>query len=621
MNQRGSALSYAMLAVAFGSATVAYVASILKNQQVEGKIYESQAARDAIGRNIGEYLTNPLIILASATQGAALPGNNVLSNCLGNPDPISLKSTATALLNGSVVGGGGCTIPNTATGMEFLLIPPSTYWMPACNAVQQAAPAGSRPLTCFFAGNKSGQRMAYNFDGNTSPNVADVNYPLEVRVYFKPLCRISNPSQLNCQFAEALQFRYEIQQMVNVPNRITLGLYPTQTTWLTLNSSTIIQTQCNNGAILTANDASGAFQCQCYRPYVPLVQNGLPVVNPQGPVCVSQASCAVGYTLIGHDANSNAICQKLISTIVNLPGTSYSTDDPPQGHTCNPNNNGGWVSNVTRSCYSEYNLSYKQCPTGCSKDWWPIVVGAIVAIFALMITAIVTTALSFIPIIGWPFIPISLAARTLAMNTYVIAGVAGGGALAGYFMSQTDYDWLYIDQNNGHNPHIYCNVSLECGNIVASGGSSGSGSSSSSSSSGSSSGSGSGSGGSGSGSSSGSSSGSGGGAPPYNIPSNIPNGLYNVASKICSPPGSNCTNLPDEQNLSLDPVSVQLPNLLNCPPMNPPMWCNITINPFDGVKFTGVRTMNTCQNGACQVSETDYTATYVPPPAPPPPVP
>lgn len=465
MNQRGAAMTYALLAVAVGSAAVAYMAKIMVDQQKETKTYQRQMERDAIARRIGDAIVNPLTILRSAIDGRNLPGNNVLFACLGNPTyprPGSPTSTVQTTLSGGTIGGSGCTIPNRTTGMEFLLIPDAPVWLPNCTAGQRALPANLRPLSCFLAGLRTNQRIAYDFLGDVSTNVVSQAAPLEARVYFRPTCRLNNPGQLNCQFAESFEFRYELQQRVQVPNYMTLGTYPTTAQWITMSTSTIVETKCNTGAIVTQNAVTSAFECQCYPPYVEETRGGRPVYNAQGPVCVNRKACPTGSVQRGKDRNGDPVCGLMNMIVAQVPGTRFSTDDGGT-HSCNANRDGSWTSNIRRSCKSEFRLEYQQCPTGCSRQWWPILVGVLAGIITALIAAITLTALSLIPLFGAIFVAPAAAARATLLFRAAVLGAVGG--LLAYVFSQVDYDWLYLDKTNGHVPHVYCDVTMECSNI------------------------------------------------------------------------------------------------------------------------------------------------------------
>lgn len=478
MNQKGASLVYAMLAVAVGAGAIASLTLVQRNRRLELKLYKRQLQRDALARDLGNALVNPLVLLKSVTDGKNLQGNSILANCLGNPSypGTNKKELDTATLRENVMGGSGCTIPDTVNGMEFLLIPEQSFWRNNCTQAQKDSVVTSRPLSCFLAGNRNGQRIAYNFQGDASLRSADEQFPLEARVYFRPTCR-KGTTQRDCQFAEEIEFRYEIQQKVQVPDQPTLGTYPIQQQWLKLDTATIVGMQCNTGAIALKTSVSSGFECVCYRPYRQVVENGLPLHNAQGPLCETFVDCPPGFIMQGRDKDSKPICAQMRARSVALPGDTFRTDDNPLSpHGCNEDGSGGWVSNIQRTCYSQFNLQYQQCEAGCSTDWWPIAVGAVASLAALMAIAIALTILAGIPVFGTPFIPLALAAQILASNSYIMLGIASLGAFAGYMLNQSNYDWIYYDPIYGHKPHVYCKVTLECGNVAASG--SGSGSSS-----------------------------------------------------------------------------------------------------------------------------------------------
>lgn len=450
MNQKGAALAYTILAVAVTSSVVGLLTTMMQRQQKEQRIHDRQLARDAIGRRITEYMTNPLFILESIEDipsGISWNGNQMLRNCLGAP----FTTTATVDPASGQISGTRCNMdgidPNV--GHQFILIPEDSYVHGDAegnniNCANPNVPINTRSVSCFIAGTRGSETVSYNFDGDTRSS-SNVDFPLTARVFFRPVCQYDS-DQTACEFAEAIELRYEITQATDVPGEFRLGTYPINPTWTRVDTLKIVGMTCNTGALATLNDTTGRLDCVCSRPYSPLLDpiTERPIVNSRGPVCRQLSTvCPQGMIFVGHDANFLPKCQPVINSSTTTTGPSYTTRSPSTHYSCNTNNNGGWVSNIERNCSVQYNLRYQECPKGCGSELAGVIAGAIVGFITAFLIAL-------------HFIPFGSFLWFLAMGVSSIVGAAAGYVLG------TNWDWIYVDNKYGQYPYVECDVQLEC---------------------------------------------------------------------------------------------------------------------------------------------------------------
>ncbi len=481
MNQKGAALPYAMLAIVLSSAVLLYVTRMFSNREVETIIYEKEASRDQLARNIELFLTNPQVILQSVDPSIDLPGNAMLRDCVGNPSGTMTTSTYTSATG---VSGNACdsTKVDSNLGMEFLLFPETSYVFgnavgdSNCPSSGQSLPWKSRSMSCFLAGMRNpGQYVAYNFKGDTN-GVGNQDFPLRVRVFFKPVCSKRNPAQTSCAFAEAIQFRYEISEVYTKFKRFKLGTYPRKPQWISVDTLTIVGMQCNIGAVASADALTGTLACKCFRPYRPLLDpsTSLPQVNAKGPLCESEEiACPPGFILVGHDNSSNPICQQMITKTASTAGPSWSSSDPPSTHSCNQNGDGGWVSNITRTCTATDDLTYNECPQGCGSNsnlaiilglvsWFAAFIISLMIFIAVAIVLLMSFSLFSGPLIAEAFMPTLGMLFNLVIMVPSMIGILG--AVGGFLLGQS-WDWIYASSAGGQHPIVICDVKLECGKI------------------------------------------------------------------------------------------------------------------------------------------------------------
>ncbi len=204
---------------------------------------------------------------------------------------------------------------------------------------------------------------------------------------------------------------------------------------------------CNTGAIASVQDLTGNLTCACFPPYQPILQNGEPLVNAQGPLCQNETViCPAGTVHVGNDANGVPVCNDITSTATQTcPGDSFSSTDPFCVHSCV----NGWISNIDRNCQSFFDITEVDCPSGCGHNPWTILIGAIVGF-----------------VIGLIFLLIAVAINDQFWSVVVYCAVVGmaiaAGAVAGYFAGN-EWDWFLIDQQRGYVPEIVCNYTVTCG--------------------------------------------------------------------------------------------------------------------------------------------------------------
>ncbi len=452
--QKGIALVYTMAVLAISSAVVGLLSTSIGNFIKEDDLFDRQLRRNAIGRNITAALKNPAVILASLNSPLdTYNGNYMIKRCLGqNLSEASLQADGT-------VTGNNCNLESYDydTGWEFLLASPSTYALGQSQASPPTNCPGGRAMSpnlqhmsCFIAGHRGPGYVTYNLRGDTSGPAPTDDFPFTAKVFFRPVCRASVPTQRSCQFAEQMQFRYEIEEHPNTRSakRQLLGKYPTPHQWITLDTASIIGMTCNAGAVATGDDAIGSLACKCVSPYTPkLDASGQPVLNAKGAVCNTlERICPPGMNHMGDDVNGNPVCEILDQSTTSCLGDQYSSSEPYKKHSCG---SGGYLTNIIRSCTSKFDFMYSECPEGCAVDWKYIALGGLIAVlfFAILVLMIVAGIMD-------------AEIHTIAFLIGVGMTAMAGGA-AGYVLG-LNWDWVYLDQDRGDYPEISCITQLEC---------------------------------------------------------------------------------------------------------------------------------------------------------------
>lgn len=344
--QKGAALLFTMVAIAFCSILVGVVMHMNSNSIEENAIFEKQKARNKIGRSLGVNLVSPAFIKASIAPGINKPGNNMLRTCMGF-DVSGVAVTA---------AGNACSVPDSVNGMEFVLYPEPGYVLgPNC-----PPPFDASNIACYVAGSPTGgsnpaSYVAYGANGQTGTWGRD--FPLTAKAYFLPVCPGNQPS---CPFAKSIKFRFNLEETFSDPSnrpgaRFKLGSYPLDksASWIAANTSDIVGSQCNPNAVAIATE-DGSLVCQCLPPAKPLLDlAGNPLKNNQGPVCDVvkglKVMCPTGSILMGYDANNQPLCNRIAAT-ANPSGTiEFDAYDYGTKFSCDQGN-GGWVSSINRSC-------------------------------------------------------------------------------------------------------------------------------------------------------------------------------------------------------------------------------------------------------------------------------
>ncbi len=347
--QKGAALLFTIVAIAFCSILVGVVMHMNSNSIEENAIFEKQKARNKIGRSVAVNIVNPSFIRASIDPSVNKPGNNMLRTCMG------LDSSGARLTNADA---HACSVPDPVRGMEFVLYPEPGYVLgPNC-----PPPFNPNNISCFIAGSPSGgtgraSYVAYSLvGGQTGPWSRD--FPLTAKAYFLPTCP---NNQSSCPFAKNIRFRFNLEETFPDPSnkpgaRFKLGSYPLNVTssWIAANTFDIVGSQCNPGAVAIATE-EGSLVCQCLPPAKPLLDaTGLALINNQGPVCdvvkALKVMCPPGKILMGYDANNQPLCKSTVATASSTGTIQFDSYDYGTKFSCNQNGNGGWVSSINRSC-------------------------------------------------------------------------------------------------------------------------------------------------------------------------------------------------------------------------------------------------------------------------------
>lgn len=457
--QRGSALLYTLSAIAFSSALVAVISTIMTQSTKEQKIFEKQMERNLLAKNLIAQLLNPSVIRASLDAPTTNPGNQVLRNCL---------STDRANISGA------CAVSNPSDGMEFELTPEANwggtpgytykvFFRPKCSV--------SPPVCADTSGLKN---SAICRQANGTPTCCSLsNYADSascVSSGLAPICSggiVASCSgytaicpQTTCAFAPSIDFRYELRPIPAAAGTVKakdfqLGVYPSpankDSSWVTLASQAIAGLECNEGAVATTDGSTGTLACRCSQAYQAYVDSsGSPVFNARGPVCKKMdLQCPPGFTAFGRDVDNKPICELTKNAIAKVNLSPYSSDNIGDVRTC-PHN--GWVSNINRYCSGSVAFVIHNTPG--EFNWLPVILGFVIGVIVAC-AAVIALAIAFPP-----DAPLAIFALTALL---AIAFSEGAGTIIGWILAgQPKDNWAYTTDDGSGYPDATCVTQIEC---------------------------------------------------------------------------------------------------------------------------------------------------------------
>ncbi len=449
-NNRGSALiqaMLAMLAVTFVIATFTQMQSVYQSQIEQEK---KRSVRDEIAKNLMTQVVKEGFINAStSTLGVVNSGNQMLYECVGY-DKVNANDA-------SFSSGEPKCDPNQAKdiGIEFLLRPSINYSYPSNkgkkNNINCPDPINPTHISCYLAGKNGKDSVGYNFKGEVGRFGSD--FPLEAKVFFKPLCPSKNKS---CFFAEAIEVRVELTHWLYAKDghflkkKGFLGVYPKAPFWQQVNASDLAGTQCNEGAVVYS-DKDGQMLCRCHTPY-----RYIGADNSKGQLCELQLfACPSDHILVGRRSNGEAICQQvgaqdmyIWKITVDESKSVYTADC----HEQNGETRGGWMSSVKERCKSSYEVKEVEHPA--SGDLRTAILGG--AIGFLISLIILLVHMIFIVATGNVVGGIALLGYICFIFTTIV------GAAIGY-IAGLSWDWSIVSKDkNNPTALVRCTYEVEC---------------------------------------------------------------------------------------------------------------------------------------------------------------
>jgi hypothetical protein len=193
--------------------------------------------------------------------------------------------------------------------------------------------------------------QGYNFDGELGK--LGPCYPLEPRVYAKPVCPQDAKS---CPVPESIQVAYQIKHKAfpkPCPDKKNqspdLGSYPKELQFVTIPTHTLKDYECNEGAFAMGYDGSGSITCRCQFPYVPTGKS-----NVQGVLCKKKSEdCPSGSLLLGKQEDGDPICKEISQVARTFRQSMELATENTKGSvkggdiSCGEN---GWLGDLKISC-------------------------------------------------------------------------------------------------------------------------------------------------------------------------------------------------------------------------------------------------------------------------------
>jgi len=452
----------ALLQALFAVGMIGLISGVaLQHIQVQRQFHQLQQAkemRNQISKQLSLFLYDPEVLLTSAQiSGGDNPGNALLLTC---------SALDAATLAGCAKAGV------TQEGTPFLLAPAATYVYPLDKGKFGNAncldPTSRSTTSCYLAGTYQGHAVGYSLRGAVGE--LGPEFPLEARAFFRPYCLTEDafgnaiPQPANgesCALPRGLEVGYQIwhhqfdRNGGDTGQLGTLGVYPKAVGWHVIPATLLHGQTCNTGASISAVDPKGFIECTCMTPYRPTGK-----LNANGPLCELEAQmCPPGSLLIGHKADSTAICVREIQSNYQtwtqlIKVGNYET---PYGSIDCRTNAGklveGWVAQLNQKCDTSYVVQQKDVPNNASLT--KLLIGGSVGATAGLLAALVISLFT-------GNFPVVIAI------VLVLVAAALGAVIA--WQLGIDYDWVLLeasdplDANNAQDfiPSIRCEIQATC---------------------------------------------------------------------------------------------------------------------------------------------------------------